>query len=1744
MVAPYSSDAYTKALAKKYSVALSKKLEGAPSTTGTYASQPMPAFDMTQPPTELPKSRAETPTNTVGQIIDFLSRPLYGVGSVVDNAVDMFSGERPDNVGDWLKKLPNYAFVREMLFPEKRMTVSDAAFQNLPKPETALDGTGRFILGLGLDIAADPLTYVGAGAIKSVLGAGAKLPGVRGIVQGAQKGLKALPQQVPPPKVPSRADRAGTAFANELLEDAKSLPLMLEAGPIGRQMMSEGPRAAATTAKGLTDEILELPIGPKGALQRADEGLAARQAAANQQALKDPAVGFRVSREGVAEVSDNRAFIADLAGDISKGPVKARMLENVTSGETRPFMQSLLNLQKRTPVYPGVKIADAPPLFKEVPLKRPVSTVKVADGTPFNPHEALTALGIKSNPDGSALSFKSWLEMKRKGGGAINIDGTTVPVSQLINRVARLRETDAAAARVAHQYLTRAHRAYVTKVRDTTREVAAKASDDALRVVEASAESARETAEAIARQADRTRPVRLRGEELQKAKDWVFEHFSKQDAKEILGKKTPLEYEQAIKTKAQSKLSTPIYREIIVEAPVPRSVEETVAKLIAEGKDVGKKASKARTRKGKQTEKMLDDAKENITTASERIDQAVPGATRTQEALKVAEGVHVDPDTWASFMEAVGVEGAKWVSEPAAVKEAFNVTTQSAVFANLLKKGRVAMPENLKAPNASGYANYLGQSRWLLAEDGYNLIGKMRHLDEFARANGVEPILTQTRQGWPVSVADIMDVLWNDLGHTGRSFLERRVVSTIGISRPGQKGIQGRLNLTDLANVGRVMLDSIDPKWAKADDLESVVRQYLTRMAKDEDKILDALFGKQGVTKLVDGKAVPVSLDNAKIVLKEAMDTLYNERFVRGLMQRAHNNAAQSTVQIVDQVREVSSRTLDHLVETINNINASIGDSVRVFNTADTFARHAARTAKMHSVDETVKMSVKNVHDTIPEVVSKTDVDGITHLAKIETLVRNGDRAGIQAAQAKQHAKAVESALEGIPAHLADDAAHAADVAAQAGLLRMMMPIQAKAPGHVADAANALKRSFVSHYNNPTLHQAIEKGEGVMRVMVTGWRKQLNLVHHSVRTGKATSEDVAIAWKKLAGQSDIALDEKQMEIYRRLLPAVEQIFETRQGYAPGILGAFFREGTDVQHLISRMRSPIFGLKDDLIFDVKKATVNGKLDLESLANQWQSWKVDDPLDFMARMQTVAAKIQLDMSIANEGWRLANTLGYAGRSQRVGWVQFVGAGDSVIGKYLPKGAWYDPQILKEISAMDDILKQSDTFNSAFGRFVNQYIDPAQNMWKSGMTIWNPGHHTRNFYGDAALTFLATGRLSIKDYRNALRIMGHRRQYDGWDAIRALRGVNRTPAADGEVIVRSRNGLQLTTKQVFDGLMDRGALPTASVSDDLLEGLATPTIANMQSKLALTGGRARGFVGKVTESRDDLNRISHALTILRTGKFKNIEEALNYTARQVRKWHPDGLGLSPFERKYMRRIIPFYSWTRKTLPLIVESMVLNPGRVMVFPKASYNFGQAAGLDLQSLSVPFPEDQLFPSYMAEKAIGPQIIDGNGDYHGISPGIPSIDVLNDFVPNFNNEGGSDFLRSLLGGPVGMLSPLIKGPIEALTGTSMATGGGVHDLGEYLDSQIPQVSKISSIFGVSPIGTLGKAMPGGEPGVLDYRRAVEKDNRDPGFSIEHFLNWLLGISSQDMSTPSAVTQAEIELRNQLGNQRRRQQLGG
>jgi hypothetical protein len=211
-------------------------------------------------------------------------------------------------------------------------------------------------------------------------------------------------------------------------------------------------------------------------------------------------------------------------------------------------------------------------------------------------------------------------------------------------------------------------------------------------------------------------------------------------------------------------------------------------------------------------------------------------------------------------------------------------------------------------------------------------------------------------------------------------------------------------------------------------------------------------------------------------------------------------------------------------------------------------------------------------------------------------------------------------------------------------------------------------------------------------------------------------------------------------------------------------------------------------------------------------------------------------------------------------------------------------------------------------------------------------------------------------------------------------------------------------------------------------------------------------------------------------------------------------------------MRRIIPFYAWMRKSTPLLLEGLVMNPGKVLVVPKTYGAIQDLAGIETGGIDDPFPTDQMFPSWLKAEGLGP-LSTGDGWLGKFSNQSPpgyvmagqGLDPLTQLIAQVSNPG-----KTLLGG----LTPAASVPISLASGTNLSTGVPISGVDarpgameEYIGSQLPILSMAQGITGVTPFGTTTKKGHGDQ-------------------FTESFINWLTAAGIR--GTGPYVKQARYE----------------
>lgn len=578
--------------------------------------------------------------------------------------------------------------------------------------------------------------------------------------------------------------------------------------------------------------------------------------------------------------------------------------------------------------------------------------------------------------------------------------------------------------------------------------------------------------------------------------------------------------------------------------------------------------------------------------------------------------------------------------------------------------------------------------------------------------------------------------------------------------------------------------------------------------------------------------------------------------------------------------------------------------------------------------------------------------------------------------------------------------------------------------------------------------------------------------------------------------------------------------------AAGSMGNVFLRTTAQPELVNAM------LKQkgiDQAFDMnlakKTAAEKGIPFDQALAEQWKSWKVTDPLDFMHRMSLARQELAFNKGAALSFVDMARSKGAVSNRKAPGFVRIQASGDSRFAAHLPSGIYVKKELAEELRRVEQVFRTSREFQGQLGDFVRNVYAPLLNSWKFAITLPRPGHHIRNLIGDTSVTWMRRGNQHFgRSWKDAVKLLSTRSNYTDVNMLEAATryGVNNLPKG-GDTLINTGK-FKFTVDEIYAALAEGGALPTYQIGEDFVN--AGGMLDKVLGKVTLRDTAVGEQLGKLSEGRDHLARFQHFIQALRQDapRWKGSREDLIQNAiREVIKYHPDASLLTTAESK-IRLAIPFYSWFGKILPALVESTIMHPGRLSTFNKASFNWAVANGLEPESLSDPFPEDQLFPSFLTESTVGPQFLanmlpipGGEDQYIRMNPGIAHLDVMDSL--------GANPLRGL----AGMTSPLIRVPAELLSGGSWSTGGRINDASDYLDSSIPGLNYLANVSGVSPTGSVESLLTGQG---LDPQAQVEKGNKTDFDKYLSIANWISGLGIQNLSRPNYINYAEIEQRNE------------
>lgn len=130
---------------------------------------------------------------------------------------------------------------------------------------------------------------------------------------------------------------------------------------------------------------------------------------------------------------------------------------------------------------------------------------------------------------------------------------------------------------------------------------------------------------------------------------------------------------------------------------------------------------------------------------------------------------------------------------------------------------------------------------------------------------------------------------------------------------------------------------------------------------------------------------------------------------------------------------------------------------------------------------------------------------------------------------------------------------------------------------------------------------------------------------------------------------------------------------------------------------------------------------GKTLLEAAADQWRTWPVKDPIDFLARMNAAAIRMAADVAFVEKFIARAKADNLVFSTKAEGLVPLRPSGKSRYGRLFPEEEIYVPQEIADLfKRIDEVSQESRVLDSELGKFINGVLDPITNTWKYAITL----------------------------------------------------------------------------------------------------------------------------------------------------------------------------------------------------------------------------------------------------------------------------------------------------------------------------------------------------------------------------------------------------------------------------------------
>lgn len=361
-------------------------------------------------------------------------------------------------------------------------------------------------------------------------------------------------------------------------------------------------------------------------------------------------------------------------------------------------------------------------------------------------------------------------------------------------------------------------------------------------------------------------------------------------------------------------------------------------------------------------------------------------------------------------------------------------------------------------------------------------------------------------------------------------------------------------------------------------------------------------------------------------------------------------------------------------------------------------------------------------------------------------------------------------------------------------------------------------------------------------------------------------------------------------------------------------------------------------------------------------------------------------------------------------------------------------YHPAIAAKVADFAKAVGGDAATNDALKAF-----DSIQNFWKGSVTSIFPSFHGRNAISNVLLNMMdmgvqalnpklhgLAGDMIMKDYKLATLSRDALKSGEvGETAKNALADLLKTP------YFKDATGHNWTYGELRQTAKDHGIAFTkqaAVQSSDIAEGAASlekrlfatdSTIQKGKNAIVTAAKFGQDHVGAAVENQARLVNF--------LGNLRNTGDVM-LAAKRTKQFLFDYNNLTGFERNVMRRIIPFYTFTRKNLELQVRGLLTTPGRTAAQLTALGNLGQTISGGQQLTDA---EQAALPDWIKS---GINILTKkNGE---------TVNILSSLGTPIENPFQALQFNALLGS----ISPIIRLPVEQMSGYSFYQGKPLSDV--------------------------------------------------------------------------------------------------